>query len=69
VRVHVSDASLVGDFCEHLAQHGFVAVEVDEHDADVLIPWEEDEFFAAMKLSFEVSRWQAEHASVAVDRE
>ena len=71
MRVHVEDADQLGALAEWLAERGWPVVPADATDADVLVPWDRDEFAAALALRADVLAWRATHggATVSVDED
>ena len=69
MRVHVEDADQLSALAEWLAGRGWPTVPADATDADVLVPWDRDEFAAALALRADVLAWRATHddAAVSVD--
>jgi hypothetical protein len=65
VHVQVEDAALLGALAEWLAAHGWPVVEHGTADVDVLVPWDEDEFAAALKLRADLLVWRAAHGGAA----
>lgn len=65
MRVQADDAKLLADLTEWLEARGWPVTT----DADVLVPWDEDEFAAALSLRADVLAWGAAHdgAAVSVD--
>jgi len=71
MRVHVEDTAQLPALSAWLSERGWPVVDVDDAEADVLLPWEQDEFAAALRLRNEVAVWSAAHGSsrVSVDRD
>ncbi len=64
MRVQVDDAALLDALAEWLEERGWPVVEIGEADAEVLVPWDRDEFAAALTLRADVSAWRAAHGDV-----
>ena len=56
MRVRVSDPRFLLDLCDFLSRRGWVAVEVGEDEADILIP---RSFEAVAMLMSEIGIWRA----------
>jgi hypothetical protein len=71
MRIHVEDASLLEPLAGWLAARGWPVVDAKATDADVLVPWDRDEFEAALTLRADVLAWRAAHdgATVSVDED
>jgi len=71
MHVHVDDASLLEPLAGWLSARGWPVVDAHTTDADVLVPWDRDEFEAALSLRVDVLIWRAAHqdASVSVDED
>jgi hypothetical protein len=69
MRVHVGEAAQLATLANWLADRGWPVVDAAGVEAEVLVPWEEDEFAAALKLRVDVAAWQAANggAQVSVD--
>jgi len=66
MRVHVDDADQLNALADWLAGRGWPVVPADATDADVLVPWDSDEFAAALNLRTDVLVWRATHGDAAV---
>ena len=66
MRVHVEDASILEPLAGWLAARGWPVVDAEATDADVLVPWDRDEFAAALALRSDVLAWRAAHDGVSV---
>jgi hypothetical protein len=71
MRVHVEDASLLGPLAGWLSARGWPVVEAESTDADVLVPWDRDEFAAALALRADILAWRTANggAPVSVDHD
>ena len=70
MRVQADDAALLATLADWLTARGWPVADVDGTEAEVLVPWDEDEFAAALRLRSDVSAWQATHTGVVtVDRD
>jgi len=66
MRICVSDPRLLLDLCDFLSRRGWVAVEVGEDEAQILIPGARSSFEAAAMVMSEVGIWRAKRAGVRV---
>lgn len=66
MRVQLTDGTQLSDLCAWLSARGWRVASDDEAHAEILIPWEQDEFFAALFLRAEIAAWQAKHTSIRV---
>jgi hypothetical protein len=71
MHVEADDEALLASLTAWLETHGWPLVSVDGTEADVLVPWDEDEFAAALRLRCDVAAWQAVEGAgrVTVDRD
>jgi len=71
MHVKVEDEELLEELANWLAARGWPLLPVDEADAEVLVPWDQDEFAAALTLRTDVHAWRAAHggAEVSVDED
>ena len=65
MRVQVEDAALLTGLTGWLAERGWPVVDASGREAVVLLPWEQDEFAAALKLRADLAVWQASHGAHA----
>jgi hypothetical protein len=66
MRVRVSDPRLLLELCDFLSRRGWVAVEVGEDEAEILISGAGSSFEAVAMLMSEIGIWRAKQASVQV---
>ena len=66
MRIRVSDPASLIDLCDFLSRRGWVAVEVGEDEAQILIPGARSSFEAAAIVMSEVGIWRAKRAGVRV---
>jgi hypothetical protein len=66
MRVRVSDPTFLQDLCDFLSRRGYLAVEVSEEEAEVLIPGAGSGFEAAAMVRSEVGIWRVKRAGVRV---
>jgi hypothetical protein len=71
MRVQADDAALLATLADWLAARGWPVADVGGTEAEVLVPWDEGAFAAALKLRSDVSAWQATQGAgeVTVDRD
>jgi len=71
MRVQADDAALLATLADWLAARGWPVADVGGTEAEVLVPWDEDEFAAALRLRSDLSAWRAAHGAgeVTVDRD
>jgi hypothetical protein len=67
MRVQVHDAAMLPDLAGWLAERGWPVVDAHGSDAEVLLPWDQDEFAAALKLRADLAVWRAAHAGEQVE--
>jgi hypothetical protein len=72
MRVQLEDAALLAALTEWLSKRGWSVVEAGETGetgVEVLIPWDQDEFAAALRLRGELAAWRTAHGAgpVSVD--
>jgi len=67
MRVQVHDAAVLPDLAGWLAERGWPVVDADGSGAEVLLPWDQDEFAAALKLRADLAVWRATHAGEPVE--
>jgi hypothetical protein len=65
MRVQVEDQALLSGLTGWLAERGWPVAEASGHEAVVLLPWEQDEFAAALRLRADLAVWQAAHGAQA----
>jgi hypothetical protein len=65
MRVQVEDEALLAGLTGWLGERGWPVVEASGHEAVVLLPWEQDEFAAALRLRADLAVWQAANDSRA----
>jgi len=70
MHVQAEDAAVLATLADWLTARGWPVADVGGTEAEVLVPWDEDEFAAALRLRCDVTVWQAGHAgAVTVDRD
>src|SRR5689334_9671201 len=70
MRVQADDAALLATLADWLTARGWPVADVGGTEAEVLVPWDEDEFAAALRLRCDVTVWREAHAgAVSVDRD
>ena len=66
MHVKADDAAALALLAEWLSQRGWPVVDAAGTDAEVLLPWDRDEFSAALELRAQVVAWGATHPGVHV---
>lgn len=66
MHVEADDEELLSSLTAWLTRRGWPLVAVHGREADVLVPWDEDEFAAALRLRCDVAAWQAAEGAGAV---
>jgi hypothetical protein len=66
MRVHVEGAASLGMLTEWLTERGWPVVDAAGSEAEVLVPWEKDEFAAALELRAALAAWQSAHGGTTV---
>jgi hypothetical protein len=67
MRVQVRDAEVLPALTEWLAARGWPVAEAAGCETDVLVPWEQDEFAAALRLRADLAVWCASHGGEPVE--
>ena len=66
MRVQTDDTAALATLVDWLAGRGWPVVDAAGPRADVLVPWDQDEFAAALRLRADLAVWRAAHADVQV---
>ncbi len=66
MRVQVESPAQLVSLTEWLFARGWPVVEPGDCDAEILVPWDQDEFAAALKLRADVAAWRAAHGGTPV---
>jgi hypothetical protein len=66
MRVKVDDAAVLTALAAWLAERGWPVADATGGEAVVLVPWEQDEFAAALKLRADLAVWRSAHGGTPV---